>query len=43
LALAATVLLALTAGQEEQENLAYFGAAYGDYMTRSKRFLPALW
>ena len=43
LALAATVLLALTARQEEQENLAYFGAAYGDYMTRSKRFLPALW
>ena len=43
LALAATVLLALTAKQEEQENLAYFGTAYGDYMTRSKRFLPALW
>lgn len=43
LALLATVLLALTARQEEQENLAYFGTAYRDYMQRSQRFLPWLW
>lgn len=43
LVLGATVTLARAASMEEQENLAYFGAAYAAYMLRSKRFLPCVW
>ena len=38
----ATLFLFLTAWREEEENLAYFGPAYRDYMKRSKRFIPFL-
>jgi protein-S-isoprenylcysteine O-methyltransferase Ste14 len=37
-----TVLLLLAALREEAECLKYFGAAYADYMRRSKRFIPFL-
>jgi protein-S-isoprenylcysteine O-methyltransferase Ste14 len=40
LAVAATAFLAATARIEESENLKYFGGAYGDYMKRTKMFLP---
>jgi protein-S-isoprenylcysteine O-methyltransferase Ste14 len=40
LALAATVLLFLTALCDEQECLAYFGEAYRDYMRSTRRFVP---
>lgn len=40
LALAASGLLFATARVEEGENLRYFGAAYGEYRTRSKMFVP---
>jgi protein-S-isoprenylcysteine O-methyltransferase Ste14 len=43
LVLGATVTLTRAASIEEQENLAYFGAAYAAYMLRSKRFLPCVW
>lgn len=45
LALAAFVSLCLyiTARQDEKECLIHFGAAYADYMQRSKRFLPFIW
>lgn len=43
LALAASGALALTALAEERENVAYFGAPYGDYMKNTKRFLPWVW
>jgi protein-S-isoprenylcysteine O-methyltransferase Ste14 len=42
LALAATVLLFLTALRDEQECLAYFGDAYRDYMRSTRRFVPFL-
>lgn len=35
-----TLLCAVAARIEEKENLAYFGAAYRDYMKRTKRFIP---
>ncbi len=40
LALTATLLLYATARADEAECLRFFGAAYQDYMLRSKRFLP---
>jgi protein-S-isoprenylcysteine O-methyltransferase Ste14 len=40
LALAASVLLVLTAKAEEAENIRYFGEAYGDYMRQTKMFIP---
>jgi protein-S-isoprenylcysteine O-methyltransferase Ste14 len=40
LAILATVLLVVTAFREEQECLAHFGAAYHDYMRRTRRFVP---
>jgi protein-S-isoprenylcysteine O-methyltransferase Ste14 len=40
LAIAATVLLVVTAFREEQESLAHFGEAYHDYMRRTRRFVP---
>lgn len=39
---AATILLVVTARKEEQENIAYFGDAYRDYMKRTKMFVPFL-
>ncbi len=43
LAVVATIFLFLTARAEEAENLRYFGAAYGDYMQHTKRFIPGIW
>jgi protein-S-isoprenylcysteine O-methyltransferase Ste14 len=40
LALLATAALFATASAEETENLARFGTAYRDYMTRTRRFIP---
>ncbi|WP_431275955.1 methyltransferase family protein [Variovorax ureilyticus] len=40
LVLAATALLFVTAMREEQECLEHFGAAYLDYMRRTRRFVP---
>jgi protein-S-isoprenylcysteine O-methyltransferase Ste14 len=40
LALVASAALAATAIAEETENLARFGAAYRDYMRRTRRFVP---
>ena len=40
LAAAATVLLYVTARADEAECLQYFGSAYHNDMSRSKRFLP---
>jgi protein-S-isoprenylcysteine O-methyltransferase Ste14 len=40
LVLAATLALVATAWAEEQENIRFFGPAYEDYMTRTKRFIP---
>jgi protein-S-isoprenylcysteine O-methyltransferase Ste14 len=42
LALAATFLLIATARADEAECLRFFGAAYQDYMTHTKRFVPFL-
>ncbi|MCP5366615.1 MAG: isoprenylcysteine carboxylmethyltransferase family protein [Hyphomicrobiales bacterium] len=42
LALVATGFLVATAKAEERENIAYFGDAYRDYMTRTKMFIPLL-
>jgi len=42
LVLAATLLLVLTALRDEQECLRHFGAAYSDYMARTRRFVPFL-
>jgi protein-S-isoprenylcysteine O-methyltransferase Ste14 len=42
LAAAASVLLYLTVAREEDENIAYFGHSYIDYMQHSKRFVPYL-
>ncbi|MGY6274358.1 methyltransferase family protein [Methylomonas sp. MgM2] len=40
LALSATLFLILAAKAEETENLHYFGSAYGEYMKKTKRFIP---
>ena len=40
LAVLATVFLTATAKAEEVENTRYFGAAYREYMARTKRFIP---
>jgi protein-S-isoprenylcysteine O-methyltransferase Ste14 len=40
LAVAATGFLVATAKAEEVENLARFGAAYREYMTHTRRFVP---
>jgi protein-S-isoprenylcysteine O-methyltransferase Ste14 len=40
LAVAATILLAATARADEAECLEYFGAAYREYMQRTKMFIP---
>ena len=42
LALAATVFLIATARADEAECLRFFGSAYRDYMTHTKRFVPFL-
>jgi len=42
LTLAATIFLLLTAKADERECLRYFGAAYREYMRRTKRFIPFL-
>ena len=42
LAAAATLFLVATAKIEEAEDLRYFGAAYQDYMQRTKMFVPFL-
>jgi len=42
LALAAGLFLLLTARIEEDENIRFFGAAYQEYMRRSKMFIPFL-
>jgi protein-S-isoprenylcysteine O-methyltransferase Ste14 len=42
LVLLATLFLFLTARADERECIQFFGAAYQDYMTRTKRFLPFL-
>ncbi len=40
LALAASILLTVTARREEGENVAFFGDAYRAYMRHSTRFIP---
>jgi protein-S-isoprenylcysteine O-methyltransferase Ste14 len=42
LALAATLFLIATARVEEAENLRFFGAAYREYIKRTKMFIPFL-
>lgn len=42
LAVLATAFLAITAKKEEAENIAYFGAAYQNYMRQTKMFIPFL-
>jgi protein-S-isoprenylcysteine O-methyltransferase Ste14 len=42
LALAATAFLVATARYEEGFNIQHFGAAYSDYMKRTKMFIPFL-
>jgi len=42
LAAAATFFLAMTAKAEEGENIRFFGAAYRDYMGRTRMFIPFL-
>ena len=42
LALAASSFLIATSIAEERENLMRFGAAYADYMKRTRRFIPFL-
>jgi protein-S-isoprenylcysteine O-methyltransferase Ste14 len=42
LALAAAILLTLTAKAEETENMRYFGDEYRRYMKRTKMFIPFL-
>ena len=37
---AAAFFLTLTARREERENLARFGDAYGEYMERTRMFVP---
>ena len=39
---AATFFLAMTARAEEGENIRFFGAAYQDYMGRTRMFIPFL-
>jgi len=36
----ATISLIMAAMAEEKENIQFFGAAYCDYMKRTKRFIP---
>lgn len=43
LAVFVSLCLYITARQDEKECLVHFGTSYGDYMRRSKRFLPFLW
>ncbi len=42
LAAAATLFLTLTAKAEEGEDIRFFGAAYRDYMRRTRMFIPFL-
>lgn len=42
LVLLSTALLFITAKREEQECVEHFGAAYRDYMRRTRRFVPFL-
>ena len=42
LAAGATFFLAMTARAEEGENIRFFGAAYRDYMRRTRMFIPFL-
>lgn len=42
LAIITTFFFTATAKTEEAENVAYFGAAYQDYMKRTKMFIPYL-
>jgi protein-S-isoprenylcysteine O-methyltransferase Ste14 len=40
LVLAATIFLVLTAKVEEAENIVFFGSEYGEYMRKTKMFVP---
>lgn len=40
IALLATLCMLVAANKEEQENLAYFGDVYRDYVTTTKKFIP---
>ncbi len=42
LAVITTLFLTITAKTEEAENISFFGAAYQDYMKRTKMFVPFL-
>ena len=42
LAVAASLFLVATARMEEQENIRYFGPAYQEYMSHTRRFIPFL-
>jgi protein-S-isoprenylcysteine O-methyltransferase Ste14 len=42
LTVAASLFLAATARIEEQENIRYFGPAYQEYMSHTRRFIPFL-
>ncbi len=42
-ALAATGFLMATARAEEIEDLRFFGQAYSDYMSRTRRFIPFIY
>ena len=40
MAVVTTVCLTAAAKAEEAENTRYFGAAYGEYMKKTKMFIP---
>ena len=42
IALVSSLFLIATAKKEEQENIMYFGEAYGEYMRKTKMFIPYL-
>ena len=41
--IAVLLFLILTAKSEEKENIKFFGSAYGDYMKKTKMFIPFLY
>jgi protein-S-isoprenylcysteine O-methyltransferase Ste14 len=43
LAIVASLFLYLTARVEEGENLTRFGPAYGEYISRTRMFIPYIW
>ena len=42
LAIAATILLFITARMEERENITFFGEEYQEYMKKTKMFEPCI-